>query len=115
MNSTQKADKKRIGFGGYKDPRVKRLFWHLLLGTRGGITRAKILDLVKTNPANAYQISNILKMNYKTVLHHIEVLTKNGLIITDNKGSYGSTYFLAPLIENHYEIFGEILTRIENG
>jgi hypothetical protein len=40
------------------------------------------------------------------------VLSENGLIVTDNKESYGATYFLTPLMENNILSFREILARI---
>ena len=71
----------------YIDPRFKRILLSLILGTRGGITRSKILDLINIAPANANRISTVLKIDYKTVLHHIQILTMNGLVISDNEGA----------------------------
>ncbi|MDQ6667268.1 MAG: hypothetical protein M3Y53_03460 [Thermoproteota archaeon] len=51
-------------------------------------------------------------MDYKTIIHHLSVLAENGLIITDNKESYGATYFLTPLMEKNYNSFMEILAKI---
>jgi DNA-binding transcriptional ArsR family regulator len=96
----------------YIDPRFKRILLSLILGTRGGIIRSKILDLINIAPAKAIRISTVLKIDYKTVLHHIQILTMNGLVISDNEGSYGATYFLTPIMENHYRVFSEIVTKI---
>ena len=100
------------GGGGYIDPRFKRVLWYLIGSTKGGVNRAKIIDLVNSHPANANQIASELKLDYKTVIHHLRVLSENGLIITDNKDSYGATYFLTPLMENNYPSFQEILAKI---
>ncbi len=100
------------GGGGYIDPRFKRVLWYLIGSTKGGVNRAKIIDLVNSHPANANQIASELKLDYKTVIHHLRVLSENGLIVTDNKDSYGATYFLTPLMENNYPSFQEILARI---
>ena len=100
------------GGSGYFDPRFKRVLWYLIGSTRGGATRAKILDLVNSHPANANQIASQLKLDYKTIIHHLGVLTKNGLVITDNKESYGAIYFLTPLMEKNYESLKEILVKI---
>jgi hypothetical protein len=51
-------------------------------------------------------------VDYKTVVHHLKVLSENGLAITDNKESYGATYFLSPLMEKNYETLKEILGKI---
>ena len=97
---------------GYRDPRFKRVLWSLIAGTRGGANRARILDLINSYPANANQIATDLGLDYKTVLHHIRALSENGLIITDNKESYGTMYFLSPLMEKNFETLKEILDRI---
>ena len=97
---------------GYIDPRFKRVLWYLIGSTKGGANRAKIIDLVNTHPANANQIASELDLDYKTVIHHLKVLSDNGLVITENKESYGATYFLTPLMEKNYLSFQEILARI---
>lgn len=96
----------------YIDPRFKRLLWYLIGSTKGGVNRAKILELINSRPANANQIAEELLLDYKTVVHHLRVLSENGLIITDNKESYGATYFLTPLMEKNIPSFREILDRI---
>jgi DNA-binding transcriptional ArsR family regulator len=98
--------------GGYIDPRFKRVLWYLIASSRGGANRAKIIDLVNSRPANANQIASELKLDYKTVLHHLKVLTENGLVVTENRESYGATYFLTPLMEKNYSSFQEILARV---
>jgi DNA-binding transcriptional ArsR family regulator len=99
---------------GYIDPRFKRVLWYLIGSTKGGVNRAKILELINARPANANKIATELKLDYKTVLHHLKVLSENGLIITDNKDSYGATYFLTPLMEKNYSSFKDILAKIRN-
>ncbi|HEX9678968.1 winged helix-turn-helix domain-containing protein [Nitrososphaera sp.] len=101
------------GAGGYIDPRFKRILWYLIASSRGGVNRAKIIDLVNARPANANQIASELKLDYKTVLHHLKVLSENGLVITENRDSYGATYFLTPLMEKNYSSFQEILARVK--
>lgn len=98
--------------GGYIDPRFKRVLWYLIGSTRGGVNRAKILEMISSRPANANQIATELRLDYKTVLHHLKVLSDNGLLITDNKDSYGAAYFLTPVMENNFPSFVEILDRI---
>src|ERR671933_772322 len=102
------------GGNGYIDPRFKRVLWYLIGSTKGGVNRAKILELINARPANANKIATELKLDYKTVLHHLKVLSENGLIITDNKDSYGATYFLTPLMEKNYSSFKDILAKIRN-
>jgi DNA-binding transcriptional ArsR family regulator len=103
-----------VDSNGYMDPRFKRVLWYLIGSTKGGVNRAKILEFVNTQPANANQIATQLKLDYKTVIHHLKVLSENGLIITDTKDSYGATYFLTPLMEKNYPSFESILAKIGN-
>ena len=96
----------------YHDPRFRRLLWFLICGTKGGSNRAKIIDHINSNPANANQIASELRLDYKTVVHHLNVLSSNGILITDNKQTYGAIYFLTPLMEKNYEVLKEILVKI---
>ena len=100
--------------GTYVDPRFKRVLWYLIGSTKGGANRAKILKLLNERPANPNQLSTVLKLDYKTVLHHLKVLSENGLIITDNKDKYGAIYFLTPLMENNYASLRAILDKIRD-
>lgn len=100
--------------GGYIDPRFKRVLWYLVGSTKGGANRAKILKLLNERPANPNQVSVVLKLDYKTVLHHLKILSENGLVITDDKDKYGATYFLTPLMENNYESFRAIMEKIKD-
>jgi DNA-binding transcriptional ArsR family regulator len=105
------GENKVVG-GQYFDPRFKRILWYLIGSTKGGVNRARILELINSHPANPNQISIELKLDYKTIIHHLSVLVQNGLVITDNKESYGATYFLTPLMEKNYDSFMEVLVKI---
>ena len=87
---------------------MKNLLWYLVAGTKGGETRGKIIDLLKKKPSNANKIAEILKLDYKTVRHHLEVLEKNNIIAAINKGKYGAVYFLSEIMEANIKVFGEI-------
>ena len=99
---------------GYTDPRFKRVLWYFIASTRGGVNRAKILEVLHSKPANAHQIAIELDLDYKTVVHHLRVLTYNGLVITDKEDAYGAAYFLTPLMEDNYQSFIEILSKIKS-
>ena len=87
---------------------MKNLLWYLVAGTKGGETRGRIIDLLKKKPSNANKIAEILKLDYKTVRHHLEVLEKNNIIAAINKGKYGAVYFLSEDMKANYNLFGEI-------
>ncbi len=90
---------------------LKYVLGWLIAGTRGGMTRAKILNALKEAPQNANQLATILKMDYRTIRHHLGVLQKNKLVISAGEG-YGTTYFLSSLLEENYSLFEEILEKI---
>jgi DNA-binding transcriptional ArsR family regulator len=90
---------------------LKYLLGWLIAGTRGGMTRAKIIKILKDTPQNANQLATQLKMDYRTIRHHLEVLEKNKIITTVGEG-YGVTYFLSAIMEENYAVFEEILNRI---
>ena len=90
---------------------IKYLLGWLIAGTRGGPTRAKIIAALKESPQNANQLATLLKMDYKTMRHHLEVLEKNH-IITSVGDRYGATYFLSQTMEDNYSLFEEIAKKI---
>jgi DNA-binding transcriptional ArsR family regulator len=90
---------------------LKYLLGWLIAGTRGGPTRAKMIEALKEAPQNANQLATLLKMDYKTMRHHLEVLEKNK-IITSVGDRYGATYFLTQTMEDNYILFEDIVKRI---
>ena len=83
----------------------------LIVGTRGGITRGRIIKELKMSPYNANQISNILHLDYRTTRHHLDVLLKNKLITIKGEG-YGQKYHLSTLLEENYFMFENFFNRI---
>ncbi len=71
----------------------------------------KIIDALKETPQNANQLATLLKMDYKTMRHHLQVLEKNK-IITSIGDRYGATYFLSQVMEDNYVLFEEIEKKI---
>jgi DNA-binding transcriptional ArsR family regulator len=90
---------------------LKYLLGWLIAGTRGGPTRTEIIKALRETPQNANQLSNLLKMDYRTIRHHLKVLQKNRIIISAGEG-YGTTYFLSPAMEENYAVFEEIMNKI---
>ncbi len=90
---------------------LKYLLGWLIAGTRGGPTRAKIIESLKEMPQNANQLATSLQMDYKTMRHHLEVLEKNRIITTVGD-RYGATYFLSQALEENYGLFEDIMKKI---
>lgn len=94
------------------DPAFKRLLYFLLASTRGALNRIHILRYLKDNPVNANKLATELKLDYKTIQHHIRVLEQNGLIIASQKGVYGAVYFITPYMESEFSILDEIWAKV---
>lgn len=90
---------------------MKNLLWYLVAGTKGGETRGRIISLIEKKPSNANKISETLKLDYKTIRHHLKVLEENNIITAVNKGNYGAVYFLSEIMKENMEVFGEIWER----
>ena len=90
---------------------LKYLLGWLIAGTRGGVTRAKIIETIKESPQNANQLATLLEMDYRTIRHHLKILQKNRIITSAGNG-YGTTYFLTSEMEENYGLFEEIMNKI---
>ncbi len=91
---------------------LRRLLWYLLGGTRGGPNRAEIIKTLQNRPCNANQLAETLRVDYKTVQHHVRILEETGLVSLANKGSYGAVLFLTAKMEEALPILDEIWSRI---
>jgi DNA-binding transcriptional ArsR family regulator len=86
---------------------VRKILWWLIAGTKGGVNRARIIQKLHERPYNANQLSEELKLDYKTIRHHLKILNENQ-IITSSGGKYGAMYFLSSQMEEDFLVFEEI-------
>jgi DNA-binding transcriptional ArsR family regulator len=68
--------------------------------------------MLANRPLNANQLSEQLQLDYKTVNHHLEVLTLNRLVESVEPQAYGAMYFLTPLMQENLPFLQEILAKI---
>ena len=88
------------------------MLWYVLAGTRGGYNRIRIIDTLKDRPYNVNQLSEMLEMDYRTMRHHLKVLTDNNILARPSGDSYGSMYFLSGIMEKYMGTFEEIRKNI---
>lgn len=86
------------------NPAFRSLMWYLLVGTRGGPNRIRILQRLHATPANAHQIAAGLDLDYRTVRHHLRLLERNGAIARPVKDAYAAPYELAPYLAEHFDL-----------
>ena len=91
----------------------KHLMQWLIAGQRGGVNRALIINALQEEPKNANQLASLLKLDYRTIRHHLEILEKNRLL-TSMGETYGKMYFLSNELEENFEVFLEIWNKIGN-
>jgi predicted transcriptional regulator len=78
---------------------------------KGGKNRIDILCLLLKDSLNANQIKEVLRLDYKTVQHHLRLLLKNKFISNSGK-TYGSHYMLTEEFRSQIHLFNEILAKI---
>jgi DNA-binding transcriptional ArsR family regulator len=89
------------------------LLWYLLAGTRGGLNRLRLVRLLRANPLNAHQVSELLSIDYRTARHHLRILERNGLVVRLSNAPYGTPYFLSGRLEAAWETVEEIAGRLD--
>lgn len=94
------------------DPDVKRLFWYIFAGSRGGLNRLRIISSLKEAPLNINQLAKSLSLDYKAIQHHIKILEKNNLI-TKIGEKYAVTYFISTFLDVNMETFEEIAKKLD--
>jgi DNA-binding transcriptional ArsR family regulator len=90
---------------------LRYLLGWLVAGTRGGVTRSKIIQTLRESPQNANQLASSLEMDYRTIRHHLKLLLKNRIVTSTGDG-YGNTYFLSAELEENYTLFEEIVNKL---
>ena len=93
---------------------VERLIYWLFIASSGGKTRMLIFLFLNETPANANQISGALKLDYKTVRHHLKILEKNNMITKMGSG-YNVTYFPSDFAGYNEEIIAKIFNKYAFG
>jgi len=91
---------------------METVLWYVLTGTRGGPNRVRILRTIEARPRNANRLAEILDLDYKTVRHHLDVLTDNDIVVTSGD-DYGSIYMPSGQVKQHWEVVEEIIEQVD--
>lgn len=93
-------------------PQIGRLLWFVFSSSRGGLNRIRIVLALKERPHNTNQLANELGLDYKAIQHHLKVLQKNNLIISDGK-KYGAAYLFSTYLEANLDVFEKIVAMMQ--
>ncbi|WP_440005860.1 winged helix-turn-helix domain-containing protein [Halomicrococcus sp. SG-WS-1] len=91
---------------------MEKVLWYLLVGTRGGENRARIIGAIDERPRNANQLADCLELDYNTIRYHLDVLVEHDVLETGGD-EYGKLYFLTDRFEHHKEEFERITDHVE--
>jgi DNA-binding transcriptional ArsR family regulator len=92
---------------------MDKVLWWLILGTKGGINRARIIKKLNKRPYNANQLTEELNVSYRTIRHHIKIL-EDAKIIKSAGEKYGKIYFLSDDMGKNYDDFEAIWEQIRD-
>jgi DNA-binding transcriptional ArsR family regulator len=88
----------------------ERLLWCLFAGSVGARSRVEIVFALKERPRNAQQLSEQLGLDYTTVRHHLSVLERNKILLTEGE-KYGRIYFVSEAMDSHWAQLEAILDK----
>jgi predicted transcriptional regulator len=79
---------------------------------KGGPTRLKIINELYKSPQNKNQLATKLKIQYRTVIHHINILLDENIVEGEDK-NYGKLYFLTEYMYNNEDEFRKFEKQME--
>lgn len=92
----------------YDDSSIDHEILWILVGSKGGQTRARILEILSEKTMNANQLAETLELNYHTITYNINVLIKNRLI--DAQGPrYGQVYTPSKIFTSNASAFKKLI------
>lgn len=90
---------------------MEDVLWYLLGSSRGGESRARILQAIDEQPRNANQLAEALELDYTTVRHHLDVLIDDGVLKQTGDG-YGDVYLPTDRARQNWETVMEITQQV---
>ena len=90
----------------------KEKFSTVFTGMGGRFTRLRIICAITEEPKNPNELSKKIELDYKTVIHNIGVLEKNGFVTKDGNG-YGATFFPSILLTTNLSTLYVVIRKVE--
>lgn len=84
------------------------MLWWVFVVSKGGRTRKAMVDLLMASPMNANQLAGKMSLNYRTVSHHLKVLTESNLVEAQGP-RYGQVYFPTSLLTSNITVYREVV------
>ena len=87
--------------------------YSMLMGSDGGRTRMKIIDEILIKPCNANQLSKRLKLDYKTITYHLDIICGHRYM-TREKFEKKTYYYPGDRLIKNIEEYIDIRKQIDN-
>ncbi len=71
-----------------------------------------MIHALASRPLNLNQLAEKLGVDYRTVMHHANVLKMNSLVVVEGE-KYGAMYFLSPRLQASMNLFTEIAEKLK--
>lgn len=84
------------------------ILWYLLVGTRGGANRLRLLTLLRERPYNAHVLSELTGLDYRTVRHHLDTMVDHRLVACPHPEEYATLYFLDGWLQANLELLDRV-------
>ena len=85
----------------------------MLIGKSGGKTRIRILDAILIMPSNANQLSKKLKLDYKTITYHLDIIC-NHQYATREKFGKNTFYYPSDRLIKELDEYIQIKNKLMN-
>lgn len=93
--------------------RFRKNLLYLIGATRGGPMRARIISELLQGPLNPSQLAKRLKVDYKTVTHHLSVLLKMNWVTRSNE-RYAELYSVT-FTDDERAVFRDLAAELGKG
>ena len=87
--------------------------YSMLMGSDGGRTRMKIIDEILIKPCNANQLSKRLKLDYKTITYHLDIICSHRYM-TREKFEKKTYYYPGDRLIKNLDEYIDIRKQIDN-
>lgn len=94
------------------DRQTRKFMVYMFAGTRGGITRLRIVMLLLGSPRNTHRLARAMGLDYKAVQHHLRIMERNNIVSRDG-GGYGAPYRASAFLERNISALPDAIDRLE--
>jgi DNA-binding transcriptional ArsR family regulator len=88
---------------------------HMFVGTRGGDNRLRIIKKLERRQFNPNQLVKELGLDYKTIVHHLEILEENGLVERAGNKTYGGIFSMTEFGKSNMGLINRLIRDLGEG